>query len=305
MKNKLLLLFFIATPFYINACDICGCGVGNNYLGILPEFRSHIFGVRYRYNSMLTHVGVGGSNTYLTTKENYHITEAWAGWNFGTRFRTMIVVPYAISTRHNQGNTETKNGLGDISVSGFYEILNSRKTTSGSKMLIQTLWLGGGIKLPSGNYNAEDKATGNNANLFQSGTGSTDFNFTMMYDIRLQDAGLNISSNYKINTINKEQYQYGNKLNLAAQAYYKFRVDDKFTIAPNTGLQYEKSQQDNDAGFTVSLSGGTLLSGTIGTEISFNKTAMGFNFQAPLTQNLASGIIKAKNRMMVHFAFTL
>ena len=289
----------------LKACDICGCGVGNSYIGILPDFNKQIFGFRFRYNSLLTHVGVGGSTSYLTSKEQYRTIELWGGWNIGKKFRVMASIPYSFDERTNQGLTNTKNGLGDIFVAGYYQLINTRKTLR-SKLLVQSLWVGAGIKAPSGKYNPIDKSnTNESANLFQLGTGSTDFTFNAMYDIRLQDAGISTSASYKINTSNKYDYNYGNKLSLNAQAYYKFRIKNKLTVAPNAGIMYERGEKDIDNKFSVDISGGNLLMGTVGLEASFKKISIGGNFQTPFSQNLANGIIKANNRAMVHISFLL
>lgn len=305
-KYIFLIMVSMAFPFISRACDICGCGVGNSYIGILPEFRKHIFGVRYRYNAMLTHLGVDGTFTYLTTKENYQTIELWGGWNIGDKARIMMSIPYVFNERTNQGVSTNKNGIGDISLSGYYQLLNDRHTVMKSKLLVQSLWIGGGIKLATGKYNPSDKnTTNNNANLFQLGTGSFDFNIVAMYDVRLQDAGINIAANYKINTPNKYAYQYGNKFSVNTQAYYKIRIKDKLTIAPNAGILYETAQNYFDNGYKTTVSGGQLLLGTAGMEVSFGKWAVGANFQTPLSQNLANGIVMAKDRAMVHVAIAL
>lgn len=259
-KYIMTIVLAITLPMFTMACDICGCGVGNSYIGILPDFHKHIFGIRYRNNSMWTHIGVGGSFTYLTTKETYNTVEAWGGWNIGKKFRVMTSIPYSFNERINQGVTNGKNGFGDITLSGYYELLNNRYRVFGSKLLVQSLWIGGGIKLATGKYNQLDKnANSNNANLFQLGTGSYDFNIGAMYDIRLQDMGINIFTNYKITNINKYYYQYGNKFNINAQAYYKFRIKNKLSIVPNAGVLYERAKNDLDKGFKVTVSGGNLL----------------------------------------------
>jgi len=302
----LLMLLLLLSPFTSMACDICGCGVGNNYIGILPEFNKKIIGLRYRYSSMFTHVGVDGTFTYLTTKEKYNTVELWGGWNITKNIRFMASVPYNYNERSNQGITNTKNGLGDITVNGFYQLIHSRKNVFSNKLLVQSLWVGGGIKLPTGKYNPLDKSSSNEtANLFQSGTGSVDFSVNAMYDIRLQDAGINVSSSYKINTANKYDYTYGNKFSSSAQAYYKFRLKDIVTIAPNAGVVYEKAQKDEDKEFAVDISGGNLFLTTVGMETTFKKFSVGGSWQKTISQNLANGIIKANNRVMVHLAVIL
>lgn len=308
---KKIISILIAFSFYITsfACDICGCGAGNNYIGILPDFHKHIVGVRYRYNQVVSHVGVGGATTPLTTKERYNIAEAWGGWNLNDHVRVMAVLPYSFNEKSNQGSTTTKNGIGDISLSGFYQLLNSRNTISGEKntnLLVQSLWVGGGVKLATGKYNPADRSVNaQSANLFQLGTGGYDFNVNAMYDVRLQDAGINLNGNYKINTANKYDYQYGNKVNLNSQLYYKFRTKSMVMIAPNAGVQFESSKMDRDENIMVTTSGGNLLMGTIGLETAFGKFAFGANFQTPLSQSLASGIVRAEDRVMVHFAVAL
>jgi hypothetical protein len=249
---------------------------------------------------------VGGSITYLTTKEYYKIVEAWGGWNIGKKFRLMASLPYSFNERSNQGITKEKKGLGDITVSGYFQVLNTRKTVLNNKLLVQSFLLGGGIKLNTGDYNPLDKSTSNSsANLFQLGTGSIDYLMGGMYDIRLQDAGISSSASYKVNTANKFGYKYGNKLNLNIQAYYKFRIKDKIGIAPNAGFQYEKAQIDLDRNFDVTVSGGNILLGTLGVETAFKKISIGANFQKPISQELASGIVNAKERIMVHIAIML
>ncbi len=299
MKKGLLILFLFLGG-YAQACDICGCGAGSTYLGILPDFNTRIIGLRYRFNDVLTHVGPGGSSSYLTTKEQYHTAELWGGWTFGNRFRLMVSVPLSYNTKKSQEEDASKTGLGDISLQGFYRVLNS-KHSLGNKLLVQDLWLGGGVKLPTGKYEPLDnEEAGKSANLFQLGTGSFDFMLTGMYDLRLQDAGLNLSASYKMNTTNKYDYNYGNKLSTSAQLYYKFKVSKVATLAPNAGLAYERSARDLDHEYSVFNSGGYVLSGTLGAELQYKKIALGGNWQPPLSQQLAMEVVKARNKMMVH-----
>lgn len=303
MKKIIVLLSLLVAGIPSQACDICGCGAGSSYIGILPEFNTQIIGLRYRYNHVQTHLGPGGTPSYLTTNEGYHTAELWGGWTFGKRVRLMAYVPVAFNTKQSQETRDSKTGLGDAAIQGFYRLLNTRRTVGKSKLLIHDLWIGGGVKLPTGKYEPADKdETGRSANLFQLGTGSVDFMLTAMYDIRLQDAGLNLTGSYKINTTNSSDYYYGNKFSGSAQLYYKFRIKDVATLAPNAGLSYESSVRDLDGGYSVYTSGGTILFGTLGGELVYKKIALGGNWQPPFNQNLANGAVKAHNKMMVHVA---
>ncbi len=305
MKKILMIsMLFLTTPTIINACDICGCGVGSNYIGILPEFRNHILGIRYRSNKLLTHVGVGGSSSYLTTTEYYRTTELWGGFKVGKNLRLITSVPYSFIKKENQSSSLDKNGIGDISGILFYQLLNTKKLRHG-KLLINNLWLGGGIKLPTGEYNPIDKMNTNASNLFQLGTGSVDFSINSMYDLRYQDAGINFTGNYKMNLANSSSYLYGNKLSLTSQFYYKFKLANKLTIAPNAGLLYETAQKDVDNNNKVDVSGGTVTMGGIGMETTYNNLNFGINWQLPIQQDLANEIVKAKSRIMMHISFTL
>lgn len=301
-KISMILVFILVAASAANACDICGCGAGSAYLGILPDFNTRIIGLRYRYNSVQTHVGPQGTSTYLTTKEKYRTAEIWAGWNFGKRWRLMAYVPVSFNSKTNQEEDVSKTGLGDAGVQAMYHALNTKNTLA-ERLLVQDLWVGAGVKLPTGKYEPADKETsGQSANLFQLGTGSFDFLATAMYDVRLQDAGLNLSASYKMNTTNKYDYNYGNKLSTNAQLYYKFGIKKVLTIAPNIGAGYEKSATDLDEEYKVFNSGGYVLFGTIGAELNYRKLAAGGNWQPSLSQNLAEGVVRARNKMMIHVA---
>ena len=289
-----------------SACDICGCGVGNSYIGILPDFSKKIIGIRYRYNSLRTHIGAGGAITYLTTDERYRMMELWGGWNISKRIRIMASLPYNFNEKKSQDEIKRKSGLGDFMVSGYYELANKRKAVLNDKLLVQSLWIGAGVKIPTGEYaNADKSDMADNSNLFQLGTGSIDFSANVMYDIRLQDAGLNFNAGYRINTVNKYSYRYGNKFSLSTQAYYKFRLADKISIAPNAGIQYENAAKDMDGRYRADISGGRILLATVGAEAVFNKVIVGANYQLPLSQRLAGGFVKANNRWMIHVSFSL
>lgn len=304
MKLKLILTTaIIALTISTKACDICGCGVGSYYIGILPEYNKRFIGLRYQHKTLQTHLGPTGERTPLTTDETYQSAELWGGWNIGSKFRVLAFVPYNFNERINQDERGTKNGLGDIALMGYYNLFN-KTGTLGSKLLVQSLWLGAGVKVPTGKYEPTERlAVQESPNNFQLGTASTDFSFNAAYDVRYNDLGLNANVNYKVNTENKYDYRYGNKLTTNVLAYYKFRLFHSFTVAPNAGVLYETSAKDvENQKYEVNVSGGHSLTAILGAEFAFKGISFGANYQNVRSQNLAGGRAFAGNRVMTHIS---
>ncbi|MBP7558512.1 MAG: transporter [Chitinophagaceae bacterium] len=306
MKKCIVLLCFSLVSLSVLACDICGSGAGGGYMGLLPGFRKRFISFRYSQNSLLSHLGSGGSSTYLTTKENFQLLELWGAVNLGKRFRIAGFVPVNFMQRENGLGHFKQNGLGDISLVGYYQMLNSDKELKKSNRLLQSLWLGAGIKAPSGRYNPEEKNVQEGSqNTFQLGTGSLDYSLHMMYDISLNNLGLNTNIGYRINSANKYDYRYGNKLTANVLAYYKWQLNDGYAISPNAGILYESSSKDHKtSGISVWETGGRSTMGTLGLEVALGRIGLGMNYQTPLTQHLGEGKLKAGDRGMAYLSFS-
>ncbi|MFN0256346.1 transporter family protein [Pedobacter ureilyticus] len=301
--KKINLLLFLLSPLSLLACDICGCGVGSYYIGILPEYNKRFIGLRYQYKQLQTHLGPQGNVTPLTTDETYQTAELWGGWNFGKKFRVLAFVPYNFNERSSQAVSGSKNGLGDIAVMGYYNLF-TKSTSLSSKLLVHSFWLGAGVKVPTGKYEPSERlAVTETPNNFQLGTASTDFTLNAAYDVRLNDLGVNLNVNYKVNTENKYEYRYGNKLTTNALLYYKFRLFHKLTLAPNAGILYETADKDiENSKYEVDVSGGHSASLVTGFELAMNKFSVGANYQTIVSQELANQRAKAGNRLMLHIS---
>ncbi|WP_339880829.1 hypothetical protein [uncultured Algoriphagus sp.] len=308
MKKLVTILLLALIPAVSWACDICGCGVGSYYLGILPDFSDKFVGIRYQSKSLTTHLGPIGNRTPLTSDETYQSIEVWGAWNFGNRWRIMTILPYNFNIRElEQGEvTGKKEGMGDALAMLNYKLFENRITTADSKFLAHSLWLGAGVKAPTGKYEDGEQLMPDSPNNFQLGSGSTDFMVNAAYDVRLMDVGLNLNTSYKINTENQYDYRYGNKLTGNLLVYYKFNVQEKIRIAPNVGLLYETQPQDKLYNqYDVYQSGGNLLSNVLGVEINMGQFSIGANYQMPMSQNLANDRAFAGNRLMTHVSFNL
>jgi hypothetical protein len=77
------------------------------------------------------------------------------------------------------------------------------------------------------------------------------------------------------------------------------------SMAPNAGLVFENTEINQLKKQPMDLTGGYGLSALAGVEFTFNRVAVGFNVQAPLTQYYAAGQTRMQVRGMAHVTFVL
>jgi len=295
MKKIFLALIISVSFLSASACEICGCGLGSYYIGILPHFDKRFFGLRYHFNSFQTRLN---SDPTQFSKDFYQTVEFWGGWNIGTRFQLLAFVPYNSNHQVSDEGTSDLKGLGDAAL-----MVNYKGFETTNKNISQQLWLGAGVKLPTGKFvidtsNSDVAAIANT----QVGSGSTDILLNGMYNVSINKLGINTTVNYKINSANKEKYKFGNKLTAGSFIYYVFPLN-RVVISPNVGLLYEHTEQSELLSSKINLTGGKILQGSVGAEISFNGIAVGLSVQLPVAQNFAENQTKEKIKGMVHVSF--
>lgn len=301
MKKLILFSFLILfSSMQVYACDICGGGLGNTYTGLLPNFNKRFVGIRYHFNQVSTQLDIDGNVTALSNKEKYHTAEIWSAWKIGSRWRIMAIVPYSSIQRYNYGTSQNtqKEGVGDITLSGYFNLVETAQTVS------QSLWIGLGANLPTGKYNKEDISSGNSPNIYQLGTGSLDIIPSINYDIRFQDIGLNTNVSYKLNTVNNEQYRYGNKLSMNSAIYYNINLSNQINIRPNVGVQHEIQQKDHTMSYKLDETGGNNTNILLGIESSIKNIAFGVTYQSPIHQHINQGRTELKHKFLVHLSYT-
>jgi len=297
----MLLLCLIVTVNSF-ACPICGCGGGNLYMGLMPDFKSKFIGIRYHYADY--HTQLASDQTQFSTNY-YNSVEVWGGFNIGKKLRIMGVIPYYSNKQIDDDGTTYKKGIGDITLLAQYNVWQSTSFLNNNKALKQELWLGGGIKMPTGNFqvNAADSNTTLADINAQLGTGSTDFIFTVLYGLQFGRWGLNASSNYKVNLENRNQYKYGNKLTSNVITYYRFGKRH-LTISPNVGIGYESTSKNELQNTKVTFTGSNLFTSIAGVELNYKAIGIGINTQIPLSQDFAEGQTKLRFKAMAHVSYS-
>jgi hypothetical protein len=304
MKKKLFVITLVALGFCdgVKACAICGCGAGNYYLGVMPQFSKNFIGLRYRSYSFTSHVGQG-YNPYEATNETFQSAELWTRFYVTNRIQLISFVNFNFNRQLDGGVTKEIQGIGDIPLLVNYNLINtSNEPLSEKRILNHSLFLGGGIKLPVGKYRySEDPKAVANAN-FQLGTGSIDFIITSLYTLRYRRFGLSLDANYKINTANSNQYRFGNRLSGTSSLFYVQQIKN-VGVMPNAGFYFEDSALNKQYGLNIENTGGSALFASVGLESYYKKISIGFNFQKPIEQQLADNHSIAHNRATIHMSF--
>lgn len=300
MKKLVVGICLFLISYSVTACEICGCGVGNYYFGLLPHFKHRFIGMRYQYRSF--HTKLTADPTQFSN-DQYQTAEIWGGLNIGKRWQVLAMIPVNFSHQVSDDGILNKRGLGDIAIIANYKIFDITGETNSKKLVNQQLWIGGGLKLATGKFSIDptDPEIAALANT-QNGSGSTDFMLNAMYNINIDKWGFNTSANYKINNSNNDHYRFGNKLVVNSFVYYSAKAG-KQTVTPNLGVLYEKAATNKFNNTKVESTGGYVTLASAGVEVNFSKINVGCNLQAPIKQNFAEGQTSSKLRGMLHVTF--
>jgi hypothetical protein len=300
--KKIILIITIAL-FSFNTtrgCEICGCGLGNYYIGLMPQFKHHFFGLRYQFKRFNT---VLSDDPTQFSRDYYKTMELWGGWNIGKKWQVIAILPYNFVHQVSDDGITNNQGIGDIAMMVNYKIFNKNSATAKGKLIAQQLWIGAGLKVPTGKFNidATDPALIAIANT-QTGTASTDFMLNAMYSVQVDKLGVNTNVSYKLNTANKDKYTFGNKFSAGAIASYTLK-QSQFAFVPNVGATYENTAYNKLDKVEVAQTGGNLLTASGGVEVSYKKITLGVNMQLPMSQSFASGQTELKLKGMTHITF--
>lgn len=298
-KTKFILLtalcIFVAES--LSACDICGCSTGNYFIGPFPQFSKHFIGMRYSFRNFNT---VLKSDNKQFSKDYYQTTELLLGTRVGRKWQLLMFIPFNVNRSVSDDGIKQNKGLSDVTLMGSYNLLNKIKLTGDTEAVQHQLWIGGGIKLPTGKFSPDTSDLISSANS-QPGTGSFDFLLITSYALKMKNWTFTSNATYKINQ-RAHNFKFGNRF--AATAFISRSFHYKtITFNPNIGLLYENLGVNKINNEKIKDSGGSALLSAAGIEMRFKSIAIGCNIQLPLISDLSSGQTNAKIRGMFQLSY--
>ena len=266
-------------------CDACGCGAGNGSSGFESLLNPQFIGIKYFAQHYKAKENLFTNE--LTQDQYFNTIQIWGKIPITEKLSIYGSLPFQFHEKKTLQGDIRINGIGDASLMGIYQILNSKNT-------FHQLNGGFGVKIPIGKFD-EKGISGVNPS-FQLGTGSWDYQLAINYKFQKNLFALLINTDYTIKTENKKHYQFGNQWNYALTGFQRIWRNENSIISGKLGLQGEVYDWNKQFGEVMPRTAGSALNGKIGFEASYKKWSIGSEVMLPAYTKLASGDIEAKSR---------
>lgn len=286
-------------------CDLCGCATSSGGMGFVSLNNVDFVGLRYIYQSFESKEGI--FNNSPTIDEDFNTFQVWGKKQVSKKISVSAIIPYLdLSRSYQDSRQEGVNGLGDISIIGWYQFNFLKKLKDDDKPYASRetsnhkLQVGSGVKLPTGEFR-QALTTGVNPG-FQVGTGSLDFILSSFYAYTRERWGVSTNLSYFYKTENEENYRFGNQVSLSSRVFSLFETK-KTVIMPFVGVTVDHFNEIEEFGEKIANTDGYLMNGMVGTEVSFSNFLIGTNFSLPIAQDLVGGDVVTQNRFSVYLNY--
>lgn len=242
----------------------------------------------------------GTNNSTLLYTEQYNSFDIVANLRFGKRFSVLLNTSFSDNYVYkNDSIVDNISGVGDLMLIANYRLFYTKiaNDSLAKNKLLHRLTVGGGIELPTGSFNKksvksyETSFTSNTIigqplmeldEHLQPGTGSFNYLLLLQYMVKFNRIGLNNNISYKINTKNKNDFQFANRFNVNSSIFYLAKLNDKITLMPNTGLSYEFSEHDKRNENILIDSGGEALFVNGGLQLFYKNMSFATTYFQPV-----------------------
>lgn len=298
MKHFILGLGLLAlSSLSAQACDQCGCA-SSGYMGIVPQFGRHYIGLRYQYQHFETrHLTSLADDAQLEkSKEHFHTLELKGSYYPHKRVQLLASIPFVHRTQmtNDQGNY-TAYGLGDVWVGGNYTVISTPDTIG--KKVRHNFLVGTGLKAPTGQNRLQQNGETLHQNL-QPGTGSWDVDMNLRYILRVKRWGLSSAVNYRLNTKNRDNYKYGDRITSLIGGFY-WTAYRNMTFIPQVGLNLDYALKDIENRHLRTKTGGYVLAARADVQLGFKRLITSVGYAIPITHNLSNGEVAPRHQCNV------
>lgn len=263
MKYKMMLCLCLIWLGIVDgkAQSCCATGSGCNY-SVLPDLNKHMAGLRWTYSQYENrNFSLIPEQNGVKNHEMVNTLEAFARFNLPKRFQLSVFVPVTFIHQYSALSDTHDRGLGDMSVLAQYQILDPKKFGVGR--VKHELRAGVGVKLPTGKYKTGKNDLYNTS--VQLGSGSTDVLLSMIYSLSYRKLVMNARASYKLNTVNKYGFRFGDKAETGVRFSYVAKAG-KITLMPMIGASYIYTQNNYNHHQPVYESYAHLLTANAGME---------------------------------------
>lgn len=305
MRNFLSLFFvLLSCTLYLphaKSCDICGCGIGGSYIGIVPQFSNHFLGFRYR-TQVFMHKDVPYSNlgNSKVIKDVYQTVELWGRYNVSPRIQIFYGLPFVFNNRVDQLKSNPIRGIGDLSATMNYIFYNSGDSLS--KNLKVLFYAGTTVKLPTGKYQVRNTDKLMHPIGVQPGTGAWSNALNFGGVLRYKRLGLSSELRYIVNHTNELGFKPGNQTLADVNLFYwrKFGFN---SFMLSTGATFEHFNKDASFKIINNLSGGNAAYLNVGADVFYRNLMCGMRLSIPMLQEINPNLPTAGNRVGLHLNY--
>ncbi|MEZ4772116.1 MAG: hypothetical protein R3D00_02965 [Bacteroidia bacterium] len=295
MRRKLSLFAFILFWGYgqVWGCDVCGCAASGGMMGMMSNYKSNFVSFGWRYSRFYASENLDGGLDY------FQQADVRVGLRLNKRLQIQAILPYNLNTHiADEGKSHYK-GPGDSWAMVEFTAFQSKDSTKFP--LRHFLSLGTGIKTPTGKFDLENQENPMPAN-FQMGSGSWDYLLHVFYNVRFHEWGLSMDISGRINTLNAQQYRFGDQL--AGTIYLSWLLQSsRASIMPFAGVYHEQLGRNVHKNVYQSGTGGTGTYATLGVEAQMKRWGIRTTYTPHLSSTYAEGEISGGNRLSASLSF--
>jgi hypothetical protein len=302
MKKITLTLYSTFFVVLAHACDVCGGAAGGGF-GVLPQFQKSFIGTRWQSASFLSeHLTLFDNEIPTKSNEKMNQIELWGRYVVNEKLHFFGSLPYRMNQKIENDKHWLNQGIGDITIQLNYVFIHTGNDST--KKWKQALQGGAGLKLPSGKYDSEYPFTGELIHNMQLGSGSIDIPFHLIYTLRNETWGFNFENNFRWNTMNREQYKFGNQWQQGLR-FFLWKPVKSAIFLPQLGLGHDFINYATSENQVVDFTKIQQLNAIAAVDVYWKNFILQAACHLPLAQNAGDRQLTVYPRYNLGFSYLL